>query len=63
MLKNLLVHRTFMFFVCLTVASFAIVFSSISTNAQAVSFTSNYTETIPATAFSGCAGSNLTVEG
>jgi hypothetical protein len=63
MLKVPLIHRTFMFFACLTVATFALLFSSTSTNAQASSSTSNYTETVFPTTYSGCAGSFLTLEG
>ncbi len=63
MLKNLLVNKTFMFFACLTVAAFALLFSPTSTNAQASSFTSNYTETVSPTTYSGCAGSDLALEG
>jgi hypothetical protein len=63
MTKNLLVHRTFMLFACLTISAFAFMFCPTSTNAQAVSSTSNYTETVFPTTFSGCAGGALILEG
>jgi hypothetical protein len=63
MLKSPLIHRIFIFIACLTVGSCALLFSPTSTKAQASSFTSNYTETIFLTPFSGCAGSDLTLEG
>jgi hypothetical protein len=63
MVSSSLVHKTFMLLACLSVAVYTLLFSPTSTNAQASGFTSNYTETVFPTTFSGCAGGDLTVEG
>jgi hypothetical protein len=64
MTKTFLVHRAFMLFAYLTLGAFALLFSSTSANAQASSSTSNYTETVSPTMYSGCAGQViLTLEG
>ena len=64
MIENYRVRGTFAPLVCLMMLfAFVLLFSTTSAKAQAFSFTSNYTQQVFPTSFSGCAGGNLILDG